>query len=61
MTGWVYVKSEAQVWTTGFYDPDGEWQGDEDHDNAEAAARRVNYLNGGSGKPQHRPKWEEVG
>ena len=56
---WVYLHSEKHLWTTGFYDPDGKWQGDEDFGSHEAAARRVNYLNGGSGKPQQ--KWEEGG
>lgn len=51
MTCWVYLQSEQQVWTTGFYDPDGKWQGDEDFSSREDAATRVNYLNGGAGIP----------
>lgn len=56
MTCWVYLQSEQQVWTTGFYDPDGQWQGDEDFSSREDAATRVNYLNGGAGIP-----WNEGG
>ena len=28
---YVYIKSEANLWTVGFYDPDGNWHGDSDH------------------------------
>ena len=31
----------------GFYTPSGVWIPDSDHDNKEAAAQRVHYLNGG--------------
>ncbi len=44
---YVYIKSEPQLWTVGFYDPKGEWHPDSDHDNREEAADRVAYLNGG--------------
>jgi hypothetical protein len=47
MTTWVYIKSEPQLWTVGFYKPDGTWFSDSDHDTKEGAAARVNYLNGG--------------
>ena len=33
----------------GFYAPDGEWMTESDWDSPEAAAKRVNYLNGGTG------------
>lgn len=46
---WVYIKSEPQLWTVGFYEPDGEWHGESDHGSTEDAARRCNYLNGGAG------------
>lgn len=44
---YVYVRSEAGLWTVGFYSPDGEWHPESDHDNADFAAARVHYLNGG--------------
>lgn len=45
---WVYLWTEEQLWTVGFYTPDGEWVTDSDHDNPEDAAKRVHYLNGGN-------------
>lgn len=44
---WVYIHSENELWTVGFYDPDGEWHPDSDHKSPEKAAKRVHYLNGG--------------
>jgi len=46
---WVYIKSESDLWTVGFYDPEGKWQPDSDHESCQAAARRVHWLNGGEG------------
>lgn len=43
---YVYIKSEASLWTVGFYDPDGEWQPESDWDTKEEAANRVHWLNG---------------
>jgi hypothetical protein len=43
---YVYIKSEPQLWTVGFYDPNGKFQPESDHDNTEDAAARVAYLNG---------------
>ena len=48
MASWFYIRSEPGLWTVGFYKPDGEWEAESDHNTAEAAASRVNYLNGGS-------------
>ncbi len=54
---YVYIESEhwtdekgigRSLYTVGFYDPEGEWQPESDHDNKEDAAKRVHYLNGGS-------------
>lgn len=45
---YVYVQTESSLWTVGFYDPNGKWHSDSDHNNREAAAARVAYLNGGS-------------
>ncbi len=44
---YVYIKSESSLWTVGFYDHDGKWQPESDHDDSESAAKRVHYLNGG--------------
>jgi hypothetical protein len=43
---YVYVKSEDELWTGGFYDPDGKWQPESDHGNRDSAASRVAWLNG---------------
>lgn len=44
---YVYIKSEPQLYTVGFYRPDGEWEPESDHPTREEAANRVLYLNGG--------------
>jgi len=44
---YVYKQTETWLWTVGYYDPKGEWHPESDHDNAEDAAKRVAYLNGG--------------
>lgn len=44
---WVYIRSETDLWTVGFYRPDGTWQPESDHDSPEKAAKRTHYLNGG--------------
>lgn len=44
---WVYLKTEPRLWTVGFYDPNGIWQSDSDHDTKEGAANRCAFLNGG--------------
>jgi len=43
---YVYIRSEPQLWTVGFYNPDGEWMTDSDHEYKEEAAKRVAWLNG---------------
>lgn len=45
---YVYKRSEPQLWTVGFYSPDGKWNPESDHNTTEQAAKRVAYLNGGS-------------
>lgn len=45
---WVYIQTEHNLWTVGFYSPDGEWHSDSDHESKEKAAERVRYLNGGT-------------
>ncbi len=44
---YVYIKSEARLWTVGFYDPKGQWVPESDHPTKEEAANRVHWLNGG--------------
>lgn len=43
---YVYVKSEPQLWTVGFYKPDGRWEPESDHITSESAAKRTAWLNG---------------
>jgi hypothetical protein len=47
-SNYVYMKTEPQLWTVGFYSPDGEWNPEGDYDSKDQAAERVHYLNGGS-------------
>jgi hypothetical protein len=44
---YVYIRSEPQLWTVGFYAPDSKWHPESDHDSSEEAAERVIRLNGG--------------
>lgn len=44
---WVFFETEPNLWTVGFYSPNGAWNSESDHDNKQAAAERVHYLNGG--------------
>jgi len=46
---WVYLKTEPNLWTVGFYDPDGGWHTDSDYDVKSEAAERCAYLNGNGG------------
>ena len=46
-TTWLYRSFEPGLWTVGYYDPAGKWQPESDHKSADAAAKRVHYLNGG--------------
>jgi len=43
---YVYIQSESQLWTVGFYSPDGKWNTESDHDSPKQASERVAYLNG---------------
>ena len=43
---YVYINSEPNLWTVGFYDPQGGWHTDSDHDSRGEAAERVAWLNG---------------
>lgn len=44
---YVYIRTETNLWTVGFYNPKGEFQSESDWDTKEEAAERVHYLNGG--------------
>ncbi len=44
---YVYIESESNLWTVGFYDPNKLWHPESDHDVREEAAKRVAFLNGG--------------
>lgn len=44
---YVYIKSEQNLYTVGFYKPDGSWESESDWPTKEHAARRVSFLNGG--------------
>lgn len=46
---YVYIISEKNpiLYTVGFYRPEGEWEPESDHTDAEDAAKRVAFLNGG--------------
>jgi hypothetical protein len=44
---YVYVRSESQLYTVGFYNPNGKWEPESDHTTIVAAAKRVHFLNGG--------------
>ncbi len=40
---------EHNLYTVGFYTPDGKWEPESDYNTRDEAARRVHYLNGGKG------------
>jgi hypothetical protein len=44
---YVYIKSETNVWTVGFYDPQGVWEPENDYSSKSEAANRIHWLNGG--------------
>jgi len=52
---WVYVRSEAHLYTVGFYDPTGDFITDSDHESKEEAAKQVAYLNGGASHRHYMP------
>ncbi len=45
---YVYIKSAPNLWTVGFYSPDGKFQPESDHDSKQEVAGRVAWLNGSS-------------
>jgi NTP pyrophosphatase (non-canonical NTP hydrolase) len=62
LENWVYIKSEPNLYTVGFYGPDC-WHPDSDHQNRDDAANRVHYLNGvdqRAGKQPSAEGWQIV-
>ena len=47
---WVYQKTESQLWTVGYYDPQGNWHTESDHTDPVKAAERTAWLNGQGAK-----------
>jgi len=43
---YVYIRSEPNLWTVGFYSPDGEWHPESDYSSKEEASERTAWLNG---------------
>ena len=52
VVSYVYIQTEKHefggLWTVGFYNPEGEFYPESDHNSKEEAAQRVHYLNGGN-------------
>jgi hypothetical protein len=46
---YVYRKESEGSFAVGYFDPNGEWKVASRHNTRNAAQRRVNYLNGGTG------------
>jgi hypothetical protein len=46
VAAYVYIRTQDDLWTVGFYTPSGKWQAESDHDEPEKAAERVAWLNG---------------
>jgi hypothetical protein len=44
---YVYVRSEPNLYTVGYYSPDGRWHPDSDFSTQKEAGKRVIELNGG--------------
>lgn len=45
MNGYVYIRSEPGLWTTGSYNDDGRWFPEADHGTEREAAERTAELN----------------
>lgn len=45
---YVYIQSEPNLWTVGFFNPQGEFTPESDHKQQTFAAERVHWLNGGN-------------
>jgi hypothetical protein len=47
---WVYIQSEPNLYTVGFYSPDGKWNTDSDWPTKSEASLKVSFLNGSLGQ-----------
>jgi hypothetical protein len=50
---YVYLKSEPNLWTVGYYAPNSDWKSESDWPSKDEAATRVNYLNGAVSRYLH--------
>lgn len=44
---WIYLQTEPQSFSVGFYDPSGDFISESDWGTREEASQRVHFLNGG--------------
>lgn len=54
---YIYIRSDPNLYTVGFYDPSGKWKSESNHSDKEEAAKRVHWLNGGQ-EESDRPSGE---
>jgi len=43
---YVYIQTKPYLWSVGFFDPEGKFRSESEHDHSERAAQRVAWLNG---------------
>lgn len=56
---YVYQRTEPNLYTVGFFTPEGKWIADSDYGSREDAAKRVHFLNGGNEYPSDdEPEYE---
>lgn len=58
---YVYIKSEPELWTVGYYDPQGRWNPESDHGSLSEAVARTAYLNGENTSADARLKMHYLG
>lgn len=59
---YVYAKTEPDnLWTVGYYRPDGKWEPESDWNSPAKAADRVAFLNGLRNKPKENPPVISIG
>jgi hypothetical protein len=60
---YVYIKSEPELFTVGFYKPDGKFEPESDHKSEADARDRVTELNGGGAMQLNmaNPRFIQVG
>lgn len=57
---YVYINSGSGLYTVGFYEHDGKWVAESDHEDKEDAAKRVAWLNGSGGSTQEKKQVQVV-